>query len=70
MGERTSYSVAQLAGKGVAAILPLPDPDMPPHWNCYVSVADAEAAARRAEVLGATVVLPAGDVGDSGRPVT
>jgi uncharacterized protein len=32
-----------------------------------VSVEDADAAAGRAEALGATVVLPAGDVGDSGR---
>jgi uncharacterized protein len=67
MGDGSVYSVAQLDGKAVAAIVPLPDPSMPPHWNCYVSVEDAEAAARRAEQLGGTVVLPAGDVGDSGR---
>jgi predicted enzyme related to lactoylglutathione lyase len=67
MGNGSSYSVAQLDGKAVAAIVPLPDPSMPPHWNCYVSVQDAAAAADRAEELGATVVLPAGDVGDSGR---
>ena len=63
----TPYSVAQLDGKAVAAIAPLPDPSMPPHWNCYVSVEDAEAAAGRAAELGATVVMPAGDAGDSGR---
>lgn len=67
MGDGRVYSIAQLDGKAVAAIVPLPDPSMPPHWNCYVSVEDAEAAAGRAEQLGATVVLPAGDVGDSGR---
>jgi predicted enzyme related to lactoylglutathione lyase len=66
-GEDALYSVAQLDGKAVAAILPLPDPSMPPHWNCYVSVEDADAAAARAGELGATVVMPAGDVGDSGR---
>ena len=61
------YSVAQVDGKAVAAIVPPPQPGIPPHWNCYVSVQDADAAAARAQELGATVVLPAGDVGASGR---
>jgi predicted enzyme related to lactoylglutathione lyase len=67
IGEGTFYSVAQLDGKPVAAVVPLPDPSVPSHWNCYVSVEDADAAAARAHELGGTVVLPAGDVGDSGR---
>ena len=67
LGEGAFYSVAQVDGKAVAAIVPLPDPSVPPHWNCYVSVEVADAAAARAQELGATVVLPAGDVGDSGR---
>jgi uncharacterized protein len=61
------YSVARVDGHAVAAVVPLPDPSMPPHWNCYVSVEDADAVAGRAAELGATIVLPAGDVGDSGR---
>jgi predicted enzyme related to lactoylglutathione lyase len=67
IGEDTFYSVAQLGGKPVAAVVPLPDPSVPPHWNCYVSVEDADAAAARAHEIGGTVVLPAGDVGASGR---
>jgi predicted enzyme related to lactoylglutathione lyase len=67
LGEDAFYSVALVDGKPVAAIVPLPDPSVPPHWNCYVSVEDADVAAARAQELGATVVLPAGDVGDSGR---
>ena len=65
--EQPSYSVAQLTGRAVAAIAPLPEPSMTPHWNCYVSVEDADAAVARAEALGATVVLAAGDAGESGR---
>jgi uncharacterized protein len=65
--EGGSYSVAQLGGDAVAAIMPLPDPSTPPHWNSYVSVEDAGAAAERARALGATIVLDAGDVADSGR---
>jgi uncharacterized protein len=67
IGEGAFYSLAQLDGKPVAAITPLPGEGVPPHWNCYVSVEDADAAAARAQELGATVVLAAGDVGDSGR---
>ena len=51
----------------MAAIVPPPDPSMPPHWNSYVSVEDTDTAAARAQELGATIVLGAGDVGDSGR---
>src|SRR3954467_3997080 len=61
------YAVAQLDGGAVAAIVPKPDPSMPPHWNTYVSVEDADATARRAQELGATIVVGAGDVGESGR---
>jgi predicted enzyme related to lactoylglutathione lyase len=61
------YAIAQRDGGAVAAILPKPDPSMPPHWNTYVSVEDAEATAAEAQRLGATILLPAGDVGESGR---
>jgi len=65
--EQAPYSIAQLAGRAVAVIGPLPDSSMPPHWNCYVSVEDAEAVAARAEALGATVAVGAAEAGDSGR---
>src|SRR4051812_23743493 len=61
------YAVALRDGKAVAAILPPADPALPPHWNSYVSVEDADATAERAVALGATVVAGAGDVGESGR---
>jgi predicted enzyme related to lactoylglutathione lyase len=41
--------------------------DHPPHWNNYVTVESADAAARRGEELGGTVVMPAFDVMDVGR---
>ncbi len=58
--------IAKLDGKAVAAIVPLTDSSVAPHWNTYVSVEDADAAAVRAAKLGASVVL-VGDVGESGR---
>jgi predicted enzyme related to lactoylglutathione lyase len=41
--------------------------DQPPHWNSYVTVESADAAAARAAELGATVVADAFDVMDLGR---
>jgi uncharacterized protein len=40
---------------------------IPPHWNTYINVDDAEVTAKEAEKLGATIVAPAFDVLDSGR---
>ena len=41
--------------------------DQPPHWNSYVTVESADAAAARAAELGATVVMAAFDVMALGR---
>jgi predicted enzyme related to lactoylglutathione lyase len=41
--------------------------DQPPHWNSYVTVGSADAAAARAAELGATVVAEAFDVMALGR---
>jgi predicted enzyme related to lactoylglutathione lyase len=40
---------------------------IPPHWNTYIAVDDAELVAKEAEQLGATIVAPAFDVLESGR---
>ena len=40
---------------------------VPPHWNLYVEVEDAEQAAKQAESLGGTIHAPAFDVMDIGR---
>ena len=40
---------------------------LPSHWNAYVAVADADAAVKRAQELGATVIAPAFYVMDAGR---
>lgn len=65
------YSMMQVDGKDVAAIAAQPDQQreagVPPAWNNYVSVADADAVAARAAELGATVHAPPFDVMDSGR---
>jgi predicted enzyme related to lactoylglutathione lyase len=68
IGEGQVYSMARLDGHDVAAVGPLQGPEgVPPHWNCYVSVEDADATAARAAGLGATVLAEPFDVFESGR---
>jgi predicted enzyme related to lactoylglutathione lyase len=71
VGESTSYSMAALGGTPVAAISPQPqqqrDNGVPPLWNSYITVDDADAALERARELGATVHAPAFDVLQAGR---
>ena len=58
------YSTALRDGKDVAALFAS---EQPPHWNCYVTVESADAAAARASELGATIAAEAFDVMDVGR---
>jgi uncharacterized protein len=67
IGDDSTYSMAKLQGHSVAAIGGVQDDDMPPHWNCYVTVESADAAADRARELGATIIAPPFDVFDAGR---
>jgi uncharacterized protein len=67
IGDGTTYSMAKLQGHSVAGIGPLQGEGMPSHWNCYVTVADADASAGRAAELGATLLAEPFDVFDAGR---
>jgi predicted enzyme related to lactoylglutathione lyase len=69
--ENTVYSMMMVDGKPVAAISPQPaqqrEAGVPPLWNSYITVEDADATAARAQELGATVHAPPFDVMDVGR---
>jgi predicted enzyme related to lactoylglutathione lyase len=67
MGEGMVYSMAKVDGHSVAALGPLQGEGMPPHWNCYVSIDDADASAARAKELGATLLAEPFDVFEAGR---
>jgi predicted enzyme related to lactoylglutathione lyase len=71
VGDGVSYSMMRLAGKDVAAISPQQqqqrEAGIPPTWNSYVAVEDADAAADRAKELGASVHVPPFDVLEAGR---
>ena len=49
------YTQFQKDGKNVAGLTPLQDQEreqgIPPHWNTYITVEDAELAAKEAERL-------------------
>ena len=58
------YTTALRDGLDVGALYAA---DQPPHWNCYVTVESADAAAARAGELGATIAAEPFDVMDVGR---
>ncbi len=71
VGDGVFYSMQRVDGKDVAAISPQQqqqrDAGVPPTWNSYVSVENADAVADRARELGATVHAPPFDVMEAGR---
>jgi predicted enzyme related to lactoylglutathione lyase len=71
IGDGIFYSMMTLGGKEVAAISPQPqqqrDAGVPPLWNSYITVENADQALEHAKQLGATVHAPAFDVFDAGR---
>ena len=71
MGPGETYSMFTMRGKEVAAAYTMRGPERqggaPPHWNIYVTVANAEESAKRAQSLGGRVLAPAFDVMDAGR---
>ncbi len=66
-----TYSMARLGSDTVAGILPLGPTlaanNVPPAWNTYLAVDDAERSLKRAGLLGGTVVMPLTDVPGAGR---
>ena len=71
MGPGEFYTMFKLNGQDVAAGYTLRpdqrDRGVPVHWSLYVAVASADAAAKRAGELGATVLAPPFDVFEAGR---
>ncbi len=63
------YTMLKKKGKAVGALYKLgpEQKGVPPHWNIYVSVASADAAAKKAKDLGAKVLMEPFDVMDVGR---
>jgi uncharacterized protein len=71
MGGDDFYTIFNLQGRDAAAACTLrPDQlqhGVPPHWNLYIAVENADATSTRAAELGGTVLAPPFDVMDAGR---
>lgn len=71
MGPESSYTMFTLGESLTGAAFTLSEPEraagVPPHWQLYIAVNDADAAAQRAKELGATVVDAPFDVMTFGR---
>jgi predicted enzyme related to lactoylglutathione lyase len=69
--EGDPYTMLDLGGQTIGAMTPLQkeqtNAGVPPHWNPYVAVANADETAKKATSLGGTVILPPFDVMDAGR---
>ena len=65
-----SYTVLKLGEQAVGGIMKMPAQilaEVPPHWAAYVTVADVDAVAKRAQELGATTIVPPTDIPNVGR---
>jgi uncharacterized protein len=69
MGPDSAYTMFSLNGRqtGAAFTVSAAERGIPPHWQLYIAVEDADAATARAAELGAQVVHAAFDVMTFGR---
>ena len=71
MGPDGVYTIFTVRGRDVAAAAGQHPQErqmqIPPHWNLYVTVPDADAAAKQVESLGGKVEAPPFDVMNHGR---
>jgi predicted enzyme related to lactoylglutathione lyase len=75
MGADGDYTIFQKNGKDAAALFTITkqmrSQGVPPHWGAYVAVVNVDESAKRAEQLGARIIVPAFDVMDThGRMAT
>ena len=62
------YTTLKKGGRSVGALYQdVKEKNIPPHWNTYVTVASADAAAQKAKGLGGKVLAEAFDVMEYGR---
>lgn len=70
MGPSGIYTMFQIGGKDAGAAYTMgaeESASMPPHWNLYIGVDNADEAAALVTSLGGTVLMPPFDVQDAGR---
>lgn len=64
-----TYTIFKNGDKGIGGMLQTPkgqEKNIPPHWMSYIWVDDLEAMLKKAQDLGATVMVPPKQAGDMG----
>ncbi|MFD2422123.1 VOC family protein [Amycolatopsis pigmentata] len=63
------YQIATVEGRSAAALGPKPPDlaDVPSTWTTYLAVTDVDKSAAKITEAGGTLLIPPGDVGESGR---
>jgi uncharacterized protein len=59
--------ITNASGRMIGGAMNPPMEGIPPHWNVYFNVADADETAKQVEELGGTVIAPNFDVEQVGR---
>ena len=65
--EYGGYRIFNRGETGIAGLMTLPDPSMPPNWQPYVAVEDPDRTTAKAVELGAAALLEPMDVPKVGR---
>ena len=65
--ETGGYRMFQQGDSSVGGVMALQDPQQPPAWSTYISVADADATAQAVKDNGGSVIVEPMDVMDIGR---
>jgi uncharacterized protein len=68
--ESAQYTEWVLGGQSIGGMMPMNGPQwtgVPPHWNCYVTVADCDERAGKAVQLGGKLYMPPTDIPNVGR---
>jgi uncharacterized protein len=55
------------AGKEIGGMMPVPSPNVPPHWLAYVAVWDVDETTKKAGALGAKVLMPGMEIPNVGK---
>jgi uncharacterized protein len=61
------YRIFNVGETGIAGLMSLPEPSIPPHWQPYVAVDDPDATVAKATELGGTTLMEPMDVPKVGR---
>ncbi len=67
--EGMNYTVVKAGGQEIGGIMNIPQEQQgsPPHWGIYVTVDDVDDTAKKAQDLGAAILVPPMDIPDVGR---